>query len=93
MSIQPDSWIKKMCKEHNMIEPFIDHQISEGKISYGLSSMGYDVRISDEYRIFTNVNNSLVDPKNFSDDNLSKKRAALHNSTQFICSGQDSRVL
>ena len=69
MSIQPDSWIKKMCKEHNMIEPFLDHQISEGKISYGLSSMGYDVRISDEYRIFTNVNSSLVDNKNSSDDN------------------------
>ena len=61
MSIQPDSWIKKMCKEHNMIEPFLDHQVSEGKISYGLSSMGYDVRISDEYRIFTNVNSSLVE--------------------------------
>ena len=44
MSIQPDSWIKKMCKEHNMIEPFLDHQVAEGKISYGLSSMGYDVR-------------------------------------------------
>ena len=42
MSIQPDSWIKKMCMEHNMIEPFLDHQVSEGKISYGLSSMGYD---------------------------------------------------
>ena len=65
MSIQPDTWIKKMCKDHNMIEPFLDHQVSEGKISYGLSSMGYDVRISDEYRIFTNVNSSLVDPKNF----------------------------
>ena len=65
MSIQPDSWIKKMCKDYNMIEPFLDHQVSEGKISYGLSSMGYDVRISDEYRIFTNVNSSLVDPKNF----------------------------
>ena len=38
MSIQPDSWIKKMCKEHNMIEPFLDHQVAEGKISYGLSS-------------------------------------------------------
>ena len=60
MSIQPDSWIKKMCKEHNMIEPFLDHQVSEGKISYGLSSMGYDVRISDEYRVFTNVNSCLL---------------------------------
>ena len=65
MSIQPDSWIKKMCKEYKMIDPFIDHQISDGKISYGLSSMGYDVRISDEYRVFTNVNSSLVDPKIF----------------------------
>ena len=74
MSIQPDSWIKKMCKEHNMIEPFLDHQVSEGKISYGLSSMGYDVRISDEYRIFTNVNNSIVDPKNFSDENFIEKK-------------------
>ena len=74
MSIQPDTWIKKMCKEHNMIEPFLDHQVSEGKISYGLSSMGYDVRISDEYRIFTNVNSSLVDPKNFSDDNFIERK-------------------
>ena len=76
MSIQPDTWIKKMCKEHNMIEPFLDHQISEGKISYGLSSMGYDVRISDEYRIFTNVNSSLVDPKNFSDDNFIERKGS-----------------
>ncbi len=74
MSIQPDSWIKKMCKEHNMIEPFLDHQVAEGRISYGLSSMGYDVRISDEYRIFTNVNNSLVDPKNFSEENFVSKK-------------------
>ena len=74
MSIQPDSWIKKMCKEHNMIEPFLDHQVAEGKISYGLSSMGYDVRISDEYRIFTNVNTSLVDPKNFSEENFIEKK-------------------
>jgi dCTP deaminase len=74
MSIQPDSWIKKMCEEHNMIEPFLDHQVSEGKISYGLSSMGYDVRISDEYRIFTNVNSSLVDPKNFSEDNFIERK-------------------
>ncbi len=74
MSIQPDTWIKKMCEEHNMIEPFLDHQVSEGKISYGLSSMGYDVRISDEYRIFTNVNSSLVDPKNFSDDNFIERK-------------------
>ena len=74
MSIQPDSWIKKMCKEQNMIDPFLEHQVSNGKISYGLSSMGYDVRISNEYRIFTNVNNSLVDPKNFSEENFVSKK-------------------
>ena len=74
MSIQPDTWIRKMSKDHNMIDPFLDHQVSKGKISYGLSSMGYDVRISDEYRIFTNVNNSLVDPKNFSDDNFVERK-------------------
>ena len=74
MSIQPDSWIKKMCKEQNMIDPFLDHQVSDGKISYGLSSMGYDVRISDEYIIFTNVNNSIVDPKNFSEENFVSKK-------------------
>ena len=49
-----------------MIEPFLDQQVAEGIVSYGLSSMGYDARVSDEFRIFTNVNNSLVDPKNFS---------------------------
>ena len=74
MSIQPDSWIKKMCKEHNMIEPFLEEQISKGVISKGLSGMGYDVSISDEYRIFTNVNNSLVDPKNFSDENFVERK-------------------
>ena len=76
MSIQPDSWIKKMCKEHNMIEPFLDHQVSDGKISYGLSSMGYDINFN-EYRIFTNVNNSLVDPKNFSEENFVSKKAII----------------
>ena len=74
MSIQPDSWIKEMSIKYKMIDPFIDHQISEGKISYGLSSMGYDVRISDEYRIFTNVNNSLVDPKSFTEENFVSKK-------------------
>ena len=67
MSIQPDSWIKKMSVEKKMIDPFIDTQIKKESISYGLSSYGYDIRVSDEYKIFTNVNNSVVDPKNFDD--------------------------
>ncbi len=74
MSIQPDTWIKKMCKEYKMIEPYEENQISKGKISYGQSSFGYDCKISDEYRIFTNVNNSLVDPKNFSEENFVERK-------------------
>ena len=65
MSIKSDKWIKSMSNKHNMIEPFCDSHIKSGTISYGLSSYGYDIRVSDEYKIFTNVNNSIIDPKNF----------------------------
>ena len=65
MSIKSDKWIKKMAKKHNMIKPFSAEQYNKSCISYGLSSYGYDIRVSDEYKIFTNVNNSVVDPKNF----------------------------
>ncbi len=65
MSIKPDHWIRKMAKEHKMIEPFVEGQISKGVISYGLSSYGYDIRVSNEFKVFTNVFNSMVDPKNF----------------------------
>ena len=65
MSIKSDKWIKSMSNKHNMIEPFCDSYIKSGEISYGLSSYGYDIRVSDEYKIFTNVNNSIIDPKNF----------------------------
>ena len=65
MSIKSDKWIRKMANEHGMIEPFNDKQVSKGMISYGLSSYGYDIRVADNYKIFTNVNNSVVDPKNF----------------------------
>ena len=54
-----------MAREHRMIEPFTDKQVREGVISYGLSSYGYDVRIADEFKIFTNINSTIVDPKNF----------------------------
>ncbi len=63
MSIQPDSWIRRMALEHNMIEPFVDGQVREGVISYGLSSYGYDIRIANEFKIFTNVHSAIVDPK------------------------------
>ncbi len=64
MSIRPDHWIRKMCKEHGMIEPFADRQVREGVISYGISSYGYDIRVADEFKIFTNVMSTVVDPKN-----------------------------
>ena len=65
MSIKPDKWIVRMVKERNMIEPFADRQVKDTKISFGLSSYGYDMRVSDEFKIFTNINSTLVDPKAF----------------------------
>ena len=65
MSIRPDKWIKRMALEHKMIEPFVDDQVRAGVVSYGVSSYGYDVRVGDEFKVFTNVYNTVVDPKNF----------------------------
>ncbi len=65
MSIKPDTWIKRMALEHQMIDPFVDDQVREGVISYGVSSYGYDVRVGDEFKVFTNVYNTVVDPKHF----------------------------
>jgi dCTP deaminase len=67
MSIKPDHWIRKMALEYGMIEPFVDGQVRDGVISYGLSSYGYDIRIANEFRIFTPGLGDLtvVDPKNF----------------------------
>ncbi|TMQ62688.1 MAG: dCTP deaminase [Candidatus Eisenbacteria bacterium] len=64
MSIRPDRWIREMCRTHAMIEPFEEKQVREGVISFGVSSYGYDIRIADEFKIFTNVNSTIVDPKN-----------------------------
>jgi len=65
MAIKPDHWIKRMALERGMIEPFVETQVRTGVISYGLSSYGYDIRIADEFKIFTNINTTIVDPKNF----------------------------
>ena len=65
MSIKSDKWIKKMSVENDMISPFVGEQVKNNSISFGLSSYGYDIRVSDEFKIFTNVNNSIVDPKKF----------------------------
>ncbi len=66
MAIMPDHWIRRMALERGMIEPFVDRQQREGRISFGLSSYGYDARLAPEFKIFTNVDNALVDPKAFS---------------------------
>ena len=63
--LKADKWIRKMCLEENMIDPFVDRQEADGKVSYGLSSYGYDIRLADEYKIFTNVYGAVIDPKNF----------------------------
>ncbi len=71
MSLQSDRWIRRMAQEKGMIEPFVDGQVRyvEGNkvVSFGLSSYGYDLRVANEFKIFTNINNSIVDPKNFSE--------------------------
>ncbi|MGE5242659.1 MAG: dCTP deaminase [Betaproteobacteria bacterium] len=63
--IKSDTWIARMAREHRMIEPFVDDQVRTGVISYGVSSYGYDVRVGNEFKVFTNVFNTVVDPKNF----------------------------
>jgi dCTP deaminase len=65
VTIRPDHWIARMAREHGMIEPFEEKQVREGVISYGLSSYGYDIRVADEFKVFTNVHSVIVDPKNF----------------------------
>lgn len=65
MPVKNDRWITRMAREHGMIEPFEERQVRDGVISYGVSSYGYDIRVADEFRIFTNVNTSIVDPKDF----------------------------
>ena len=65
MSVKNDRWIRRMALEHEMINPFADRQVREGVISYGVSAYGYDLRVADEFKIFTNVNSTIVDPKHF----------------------------
>ncbi len=65
MAVKSDRWISKMAHEHGMIEPFADRQNREGVISFGVSSYGYDMRVADEFKVFTNVYGTVVDPKNF----------------------------
>ena len=73
MTIMSDNWIMKQVKENQIISPFETSQIREGKISYGLSSFGYDARVADEFKIFTNVNSGIVDPKLFKKESFVTK--------------------
>jgi dCTP deaminase len=70
MGLKPDHWIRKMALEHGMIEPFVEKQVRDGVISFGVSSYGYDMRVADEFRIFTNLYSTVVDPKNFSPQSM-----------------------
>lgn len=74
MSIMPDHWIRERAEQEGMIEPFVDGQRREGMISYGVSSYGYDARVSDDFMIFTNVDNAVVDPKAFSEQTFVKRK-------------------
>ena len=65
MAIKSDRWIRQMALEHGMIEPFEDRQVRAGVVSYGLSSYGYDTRVADEFKVFTNINSTVIDPKSF----------------------------
>ncbi|MCK4404710.1 MAG: dCTP deaminase [candidate division Zixibacteria bacterium] len=70
MPIKSDRWIRRMAKKHKMIVPFSENRIKKGIISYGLSSYGYDIRVADEFKVFTNVNTTIVDPKKFDSRSL-----------------------
>ena len=74
MTVLSDRWIKEMVRTNNMISPFENKQVRGNKISYGLSSFGYDARVSNEFKIFTNVNSEIVDPKNFKLNNFISKK-------------------
>src|SRR5512138_2073204 len=65
MTIQSDRWIREQAQQHGVIEPFVEAQKREGVISYGLSSYGYDARVADEFKIFTNIDSAVIDPKDF----------------------------
>ena len=70
MGLKPDHWIRKLALEQGMIEPFADNQVRDGVISFGVSSYGYDIRVAEEFKIFTNVYSAVVDPKNFDPNSM-----------------------
>jgi len=101
MGLKPDNWIRKMALEHRMIEPFVDTQVRSGVISYGVSSYGYDIRVADEFKIFTNVFSAVVDPKHFDPrgmvdfkgDVCRLQGRCVCDPAELVCACQDGRVL
>lgn len=96
MSLQADKWIRKMALEEGMIEPFVDSQVKSIEnhkiVSYGLSSYGYDVRVGNRFKVFTNVHNSIVDPKISQRMLLLISKGPLYYSTEFFCFSLHYRV-
>ena len=92
--LKSDRWIRNMAKEHDMINPFSEKQVREGVISYGLSSYGYDLRVADEFKIFTNVNTTIVDPKHFDERSfVTVQTDVLRGAAEFFCAGAIGGVL
>ena len=93
MSIMPDHWIRQQANDTKMIEPFLEKQTGQGVISYGLSSYGYDARLADEFKIFTNIDNAIVDPKQFDETSfVNRKNRYLRDPAQFLCPCPYGRV-
>ena len=99
MSIKSDHWIRRMAEQHGMIEPFEPGQVkhaADGQriVSYGTSSYGYDVRCAREFKVFTNINSTIVDPKNFDAKQLRRhRRRRLHHPAELLRAGAHGRVL
>jgi deoxycytidine triphosphate deaminase len=97
MSIKSDKWIRRMAQEHGMIEPFVERQVRGSDdsrvISYGVSSYGYDVRCANHFKVFTNINSAIVDPKNFDAGSFRHPQRRLHHSAELLRPGQHRRVL
>jgi len=70
MGLKSDTWIREMSVNEGMISPFSEEQVGKGVVSYGLSSYGYDIRVSNEFKLFTDINSTVVDPKAFDDANV-----------------------
>ncbi len=97
MSIKSDNWIRRMAAEHGMIEPFesgqVRHVDGQRIVSYGTSSYGYDVRCANEFKIFTNINSTIVDPKHFDEKSFVDVKAdACLIPPQFLCAGAHGGV-